>query len=153
MAALEGMLERAGVDPWRRWALVKAAADPAHVQLSYGEAWRLGGAPGLLSPHPAIDGGAHFGAAPRSLLLMEGRRSAGMIGASLIDAQLRVATFLELRQLPARLFGDVAAAYRRLIRDFDKIDDAPPRTHARPTTNANTPLSPTALGQASDQPR
>ncbi|MGE5815272.1 MAG: hypothetical protein ACM36C_12350, partial [Acidobacteriota bacterium] len=67
------------------------------------------GAPGLLSPHPAIDGGAHFGTVPRSTLLMEGRRSAGVIGASSIDAQLRVACFLQSAHLPDELFGDVAA--------------------------------------------
>lgn len=69
----------------------------------------MGGSPGLLSPHPAVDGGAHFGAVPRSPLLMEGRRSAGVIGASAVDAQLRVAMFLRARKLPDRLFGDLAA--------------------------------------------
>lgn len=110
MSAFDEMLQAAGFDPWRRTLLVQAA-DPARAAelLSYGEAWRLGGAPGRLSPHPAMDGGAHFGVAPSSTLLMEGRRNAGLVGASTVDAQLRVAMFLEMRQLPDRLFGDVAA--------------------------------------------
>jgi hypothetical protein len=40
---------------------------------------------------------------------MEGRRSAGTIGATAIDTQLRVAIFLQQRQLPADLFGDLTA--------------------------------------------
>jgi hypothetical protein len=111
MAALDGLLEEAGIDPWRRWALSRIATDPAGVaaKLEYSEAWRLAGSPGSLSPHPAIDGGAHFGAVPRSPLLMEGRRSAGVIGASAVDAQIRIAMFLRARKLPDRLFGDLAA--------------------------------------------
>jgi hypothetical protein len=111
MATLDELLESTGMDPWRRWALRAQASDPSRLAelLSYGEAWRLGGAPGLLSPHPAIDGGAHFGTAPGSTLLMEGRRSSGLIGASIVDAQLRVASFLQAEHLPDVLFGDVAA--------------------------------------------
>lgn len=111
MAILDGLLEEAGIDPWRRWALSRVATEPAALaaELEYAEAWRMGGSPGLLSPHPAVDGGAHFGAVPRSPLLMEGRRSAGVIGASAVDAQLRVAMFLRARKLPDRLFGDLAA--------------------------------------------
>jgi hypothetical protein len=109
--ALDDRLEQAGIDPWRRRAIRTVASNPAQAAavLTYSEAWRLGGAPGLLSPHPAIDGGAHFGAVPRSTHLMEGRRSAGVIGASAVDAQLRVALFLQSERLPATLFGDVAA--------------------------------------------
>jgi hypothetical protein len=121
--ALDRMLDEAGVDPWRRAALAMqagAAGDAAGL-LSVSEAWRLGGAKGAVSPHPAIDGGAHFGSPPRSLLLTEGRRSAGLIGASAVDAQLRVALFLQSRGLSDRLFGDVAAGV---------INDAIQGTHA-----------------------
>lgn len=109
--ALDDMLRQAGIDPWRRRA-IRAQADSAGRAariLLYSEAWRLGGRPGLVCPHPAIDGGAHFGAAPHSTLLMEGRRSAGVVGAAAIDAQLRVAVYLESHHLPDQLFGDVAA--------------------------------------------
>lgn len=111
MDALDEMLRQAGVDPWRRRSIRAQANSPegAAPILFYGEAWRLGGAPGLVCPHPAIDGGAHFGAVPRSTLLMEGRRSAGVVGAAAIDAQLRVAVYLASHHLPVQLFGDVAA--------------------------------------------
>ena len=111
MADLDHMLEAAGLDPWRRWALASEASDPSAAAglLTYGEAWRVGGAPGNLSPHQAIDGGAHFGAVPRCTLLMEGRRSAGAIGATAVDGQLRVARFLLSAHLPDELFGDVLA--------------------------------------------
>jgi hypothetical protein len=111
MSAFDEMLQAARVDPWRRRTLLVQAPDPARAAelLSDAEAWRLGGAPGRLCPHPAMDGGAHFGVAPSSPLLMQGRRNAGLVGASTVDAQLRVAMFLEVRQLPDRLFGDVAA--------------------------------------------
>jgi hypothetical protein len=123
MAALDQMLDTAGISPWRRKALSMLATDPARVAelLSYGEAWRVGGAPGRLSPHPAMDGGAHLGVTPRSTLLMEGRRNAGLVGAATVDAQLRVAVFLSSRQLPDRLFGDVAAGV---------IDELVQGTHA-----------------------
>ncbi len=108
---LDQQLEAAGLDPWRRrevrleWTTPSAIA--AH--LTPAEAWRLGGAPGRLAPQIALDGSARLGPVPHSMQLMEGRRSAGAIGAIAIDAQLRVAIFLAKRQLPPDLFGEVAA--------------------------------------------
>jgi hypothetical protein len=109
--ALDWSLAQAGVDPWRRKALALRAASPAELAglLTDAEAWRLAGAPGRLAASPAFDGSARFVTVPHSTLLMEGRRSAGVVGASSVDAQLRVAAFMRQRHLPAELFGDLAA--------------------------------------------
>jgi hypothetical protein len=111
MATLDALLANAGVDPWRRYAIRSEISEPAQAAdvLSYAETWRLGGAAGLLSPHPSIDGGAHFGAVSAIPFMMEGRRSAGLIGACAVDAQIRVAVFLQSEHLPDLVFGDVAA--------------------------------------------
>ena len=109
---LDRTLAEAGIDPWRRRALRLDSNGPADIaaRLTPAEAWRLAGAPGELAPRPTIDGSARLGALPHSSVLMEGRRSAGTIGATAVDTQLRVAIFLHDRQLPHDLFGDITAA-------------------------------------------
>lgn len=108
---LDRRLAEAGIDPWRRRALRLESSTLADTsaRLTPAEAWRLAGAPGRLAPQPPLDGSARLGPVPHSTLLMEGRRSAGAIGATAIDTQLRVAEFLHDRQLPSDLFGEIAA--------------------------------------------
>lgn len=108
---LDRKLADAGIDAWRRRALRLESTSPAEIadRLTPAEAWRLAGAPGWLAPQAPVDGSARLGPAPHSTVLMEGRRSAGAVGASAVDTQLRVAMFLHARQLPADLFGEVAA--------------------------------------------
>jgi hypothetical protein len=110
-AAVDDLLRAAGIDPWRRRALSLAAAsrEDTAESLRLAEAWRIGGAPGLLAPRASLDGCACFGEAPRAAALLGGRRGTGVVGASAVDTQLRVAAFLRKHGLPDDLFGDVAA--------------------------------------------
>jgi hypothetical protein len=110
-AALDAQLASAGVDPWRRRALKTGAASPASIvsQLTLSEAWRLGGAVGQLTPRLPVDGCACLGTAPERPGLLEGRRSAGLAGAVVPDAVLRVAVFLQTHGLPLALAGEILA--------------------------------------------
>lgn len=108
--ALDSSLRAAGMTPWRirELSLDAAGADTA-ARLRIAEAWRLGGAPGRLISRLSLDGCACFGEPPVSTVVVEGRRSGGMVGAASVDVQLRVAGFLRDRGLPLDLFGDVLA--------------------------------------------
>lgn len=111
VSALDARLAAAGVDPWRRRALRTGAASPSDIapQLALSEAWRLGGAAGRLTPRLPLDGCACLGAVPVPSWLLEGRRSAGLAGAVVPDAVLRIASFLQEHELPMVLVGEVLA--------------------------------------------
>ena len=108
--SLEALLRDAGIDAWRRRALMLAGSGDAIVEaLGLGEAWRIAGAPGRLAPRPSLDGCVCFGGVPRARALLEGRRSTGIVGAAAVDTQLRVAVFLRKHGLPDDLYAEVAA--------------------------------------------
>jgi hypothetical protein len=111
LPALDDLLRSSGVDAWRRREIrfVSASVEEAAAALSYAEAWRLGGAPGMLSPRASLDACGCMGRTPHATSLLAGRRSAGLVGAGSVDVQLRVAAFLYARGLPDDLFGEVTA--------------------------------------------
>jgi hypothetical protein len=119
---LDAALRGVGVDPWRRRSLrlqhhgaalptnghpQEGAAPPA---LALSELWQLGGAAGSFAVRWPLDGCACFGPVPRAPWLLDGRRSAGLIGATAADPVLRVALFLRDRRLPLGLFGGILSS-------------------------------------------
>lgn len=111
LVALDGELEAAGIDPWRRASIRLGATsvEDAASSLTLAEHWRLGGAPGNFAAQVSVDGRVRLGEVPRANALLGGRRSTGLIGSASVDAQVRTAAFLHAKRLPAELFGEVVA--------------------------------------------
>jgi hypothetical protein len=109
--AFDERLRASGADPWRRREILLRAetVEQAAAALSYSEAWRLGGAPGLLAPRAPLDGCVCLGPTPYNAWDLAGRRSAGLVGSAAPDPQLRVADYLHSKGLPDDLFGDITA--------------------------------------------
>jgi hypothetical protein len=106
---LDAALRDAGVDGWRRHDL-RLQRSPNGPALTLSEWWQLGGAAGRLVSRWPLDGCACLGEVPRSPVLFEGRRSAGLIGSVTPDLALRVADYLRAEKLPFELFADLMTA-------------------------------------------